>query len=96
MSLSLYYSKMDNITSKLAMLEENLQQFFNFIGQKNMILVQSIKKLQGNITEIEKGEGFTQSLSTISETVADIKDGMWFLEFQKVLERFQEKLGEKI
>ncbi len=88
------YAKVDEITSKLNLVQETLQQFFASIGQKNMIIIQNLKKLQGTINDLEKGDSLKQTLSTISETTNDIQDGIWFLEFQKVLTRFKEKVDE--
>ena len=81
------YSKMDDITKKLGLLEENLKQFFTSIGQKNMIVIQNLKKLQGAITDIEKGETFKKTVDIVNDTISDIQEGIWFTEFQRVLSR---------
>ncbi|MFX1297322.1 MAG: hypothetical protein ACFFD2_21015 [Promethearchaeota archaeon] len=88
------YTKMDEITKKLGNVEETLKQFFTSIGQKNMLIIQNLKKLQGVITDFEKGESLKSTLQLISVSVSDIRDGMWFLEFQKALSRFKEKIEE--
>ena len=88
------YAKMDDITRKLNDIAEILQQFFTSIGSKNMLIMQNLKKLQGTIVDMEKGDSLKTTIQLINESVADIQDGMWFLEFQKVLKRFQEKIAE--
>jgi hypothetical protein len=88
------YSKMDSITNKLGHIEENLKQFITSLGQKNMIVVQNLKKLQGSISDFEKAENLKNIIQIINESIGNIQEGIWFLEFQKALERFKEKIDE--
>ncbi len=88
------YSKMDEITRKLNAIEENLKQFFASAGQKNMIIIQNLKKLQGVISDLKKEENLKKAIDLINENIADIQDGIWLLEFQKALVRFKEKIEE--
>ncbi|MHA1130553.1 MAG: hypothetical protein ACTSQI_06365 [Candidatus Helarchaeota archaeon] len=88
------YSRMDEIMEKLNKIEENLKDFFQSIGQKNMIVIQNLKKLQGVVGDFKKEDHLKKSIQTLSETLTGVQEGIWFLEFQQVLKRFQAKLDE--
>jgi len=88
------YSKIDETNRKIGLLEKSFQEFLGSIGQRNMIIVQNLKKLQGIITELKDREGFKNTIQTISESISDIQDGIWFLEFQTALKCFKEKIDE--
>ncbi len=88
------YSKVEETNNKIARLEQTFQEFIASIGQKNMILVQNLKKLQGIITELQNRDTFKNVVQSLSETINNIQDGIWFLEFQNVLTHLKEKLDE--
>ena len=88
------YSKMDDVTKSLDAIKENLKQFFTSIGQKNMIVIENLKKLQGVVSDFKTADELKKTIQVINESITDIRDGIWFLEFQKALERFQDKLDE--
>ena len=88
------YSKMDDITKSLDAMKENLKQFFSSIGQKNMIVVENLKRLQGVVSDFKTADELKQTIQVINSSIMDIRDGIWYLEFQKALERFQDNLDE--
>ena len=88
------YAKMDEIIEKFGSVEQNLQQFITSMGQKNMLIIQNLKKLQNIVTDLRETDKLKTTIKTINETVTDIRDGIWFLEFQNVLSRFKDKIDE--
>ena len=88
------YAKMDDVTKKLSDMSQNLTEFLTSIGQKNMIIMQSLKKLQGVVADFKNTDSLQKTITLITESITDIQDGIWFLEFQKTLSRFQDKLDE--
>ena len=88
------YTRMDEITNKLDTIEHNLTEFFQSIGQKNMIVIQNLKKLQGVIGDFKKEDKLKKSIQLLTESISGVQQGIWFFEFQQALRRFQEKLEE--
>ncbi|NVM53035.1 MAG: hypothetical protein HWN66_04985 [Candidatus Helarchaeota archaeon] len=88
------YSKIEDTNRKLGLLEKNFQEVISSIGQKNMIIIQNLKKLQGAITELNTEDKLKHIILLVVESISDIQDGIWFLEFQNALSRFKEKLDE--
>lgn len=86
------YAKMDGITKNFTRLEESLQEFLTAIGQKNMIVIESIKKLQRILLDVKESDQLQNSIQIIHESINDIRDGIWYLEFQKTLQRFKDKI----
>lgn len=90
------YSKVEEINKKLSRIEQTFQEFLTSVGQKNMILVQNLKKLQGIVSELKDRDTLQKVILTVSESINDIQDGIWFLEFQNALTQLKEKLDEVI
>lgn len=88
------YSKIEETNKKISQIEQHFQEFVTSVGQKNMLIVQNLKKLQGVINELKTQDSFKNVIQSVSESISDMQDGIWFLEFQNVLERFKEKLDE--
>ncbi|HUY01476.1 MAG TPA: hypothetical protein VMV49_18075 [Candidatus Deferrimicrobium sp.] len=86
------YAKMDDITKSIGSLGQNLSEFLTSIGQKNMLIIQSLKKLQNVINDFQNTDSLQKTIQLVNESINDIQDGIWFLEFQKALSRFKEKL----
>ena len=85
------YAKMEGISKNFTFLDESLKEFLTALGQKNMIIIENIKKLQGVLVELKETDQLQNSIQIIHESVSDIRDGIWYLEFQRTLKRFKEK-----
>lgn len=90
------YSKMEETNSKLGHLEKIFQEFLASLGQKNMIIIQNLKKLQGVISDLNNEDKLQKSIRSIRDSVGAVQDGIWFLEFQTALTRLKEKLDESL
>ena len=88
------YSKMEETNSKLGKLEQTFQELLSSIGQKNMIIIQNLKKLQGTISDLKVKDNFQKVVQGLKASIKDIQDGIWFLEFQKALSIFKEKFDD--
>jgi Neuraminidase (sialidase) len=86
------YSKIEGISKNFTNLEESLRGFLTVLGQKNMIIIENIKKLQGILIELKEGDQLQNTIQNITESISDIRDGIWYLEFQNTLKRFKEKI----
>jgi len=86
------YAKMEGISKNFTRLEGSLKEFLTALGQKNMIIIESIKKLQGVLQELKQSDQLQNNIQTIHENISDIRDGIWYLEFQKTLQRFKDKI----
>lgn len=86
------YARMDVISKNFTLLQKSLNEFLASIGQKNMIIIDNIKKLQGILIEVKESDKLQTTIKTIHESVGDIRDGIWYLEFQKTLNLFVEKI----
>ncbi len=93
-SLNDIYSKIEETNKKIGQLEQTFQEVLSSIGQKNMIIIQNLKKLQGVISDLKVKDNFQKVMQSVSSSVKDIQDGIWFLEFQKALSIFKEKFDE--
>ena len=93
-SLNDIYSKIEETNSKIGKLEHTFQEFLSSIGQKNMIIIQNLKKLQGTISDLKVKDNFQKVVQGLKASIKDIQDGIWFLEFQKALSIFKEKFDE--
>jgi len=86
------YARIDGISKNFTLLQQSLQEFQTAIGQKNMIIIENIKKLQSTLIELKDSDKLQTTIKTIHESIGDIRDGIWYLEFQKTLNRFIEKI----
>jgi CHAD domain-containing protein len=86
------YARIDGISKNFTLLRQSLQEFQTAIGQKNMIIIENIKKLQSTLIELKDSDKLQTTIKTIHESIGDIRDGIWYLEFQKTLNRFIEKM----
>jgi hypothetical protein len=86
------YARIDGISKNFTLLQQSLKEFQADIGQKNMIIIENIKKLQGSLIELRESDRLQTTIKTIHESISDIRDGIWYLEFQKTLNRFIEKI----
>jgi prefoldin subunit 5 len=86
------YARIDGISKNFTQLQQSLQEFLVSIGQKNMIIIENMKKLQGTLVDLRESEKLQNNIKTIHESIGDIRDGIWYLEFQKTLNRFIEKM----
>jgi prefoldin subunit 5 len=86
------YARIDGISKNFTQLQQSLQEFLVSIGQKNMIIIENMKKLQGTLVDLRESEKLQNTIKTIHESIGDIRDGIWYLEFQKTLNRFIEKM----
>ncbi|MHA1263748.1 MAG: hypothetical protein ACTSRS_00790 [Candidatus Helarchaeota archaeon] len=87
------YSQIEELNKKIGSLEQTFQEFLTSIGQKNMLIIQNLKKLQSVISEFKTNDSLQKSIQLIRETITDIQDGIWFLEFQNALNHLKEKVG---
>jgi prefoldin subunit 5 len=86
------YARIDGISKNFTLLRQSLQEFQTAIGQKNIIIIENIKKLQSTLIELKDSDKLQTTIKTIHESIGDIRDGIWYLEFQKTLNRFIEKM----
>ena len=86
------YARMDGISKNFTLLQQSLKEFLASIGQKNMIIIENMKKLQGTLIDLKESEKLQNTIHTIHESISDIRDGIWYIEFQKTLNRFIEKI----
>ena len=86
------YARIDGISKNFILLQQSLKEFQVAIGQKNMIMIENMKKLQGTLIELKESDKLQTTIKTIHESIGDIRDGIWYLEFQKTLNLFIEKI----
>ena len=86
------YARIDGISKNFVLLQQSLKEFLASIGQKNMIIIENMKKLQGTLLDLKDSDKLQTTIKTIHESIGDIRDGIWYLEFQKTLNRFIEKI----
>ena len=86
------YARIDGISKNFILLQQSLKEFQTTIGQKNMIMIETMKKLQGTLIDLKESDKLQATIKTIHESIGDIRDGIWYLEFQKTLNRFIEKM----
>ena len=86
------YARIDGISKNFTILQQSLKEFQIAIGQKNMIMIENMKKLQGTLIELKESDKLQTTIKTIHESIGDIRDGIWYLEFQKTLNLFIEKI----
>lgn len=88
------YSKIEETNKKIGQLEQTFQEFLASIGQKNMIIIQNLKKLQGVVSDLTQKDNLQNVMQSFKESIKDIQDGIWLLEFQNALTIFKEKFDE--
>jgi len=86
------YARIDGLSKNFTLLQQSLKEFLASIGQKNMIIIENMKKLQGTLIDLKESEKLQNTIQTIHESISDIRDGIWYIEFQKTLNRFIEKI----